>query len=218
MNQPFRAQWQNGLSSENDLFIQDPLCTACDFFLVYVCSLAKLLFNEKVPLVIIIIIFTVVSVVWDGLCFTSKCPGSPSSLPDPCNPGLLAPPLPHSSASNKQPLINHALLITQALVSALVCEIYLLCTLLCQRPHDSVLHIFQDITVSGLFPPPDPLFSSPFHFFFFHHYSPCHILMPPLDPSHMYSVSLDLSFYAKNKRFQYSGFPSISVVCVAIKL
>lgn len=131
-------------------------------------------------------VFTVVSLVWDGLSFTSKCPGSPSSLPDPCNRGLLAPPLPHSSASNKQPLINHALLITQALLSALVCEIDLLCALLCQRPHDSVLHIFQGITVGGLFPPPDPLFSSPFHFFFFHHFSPCPILMPP--KSHVFSI------------------------------
>lgn len=75
-------------------------------------------------------VFTVVSVVQDGLCFTSKYPGSPPPLPDPCNPGLLAQPQHRSSASNKQPLINHALLITQALLSDHVCEIDLVCALL----------------------------------------------------------------------------------------
>ncbi len=144
-------------------------------FLVYVYRSASAVHAKRSPTsnhYLGLFVFTVVSVVWDGLCFTSKRPGSPSSLPDPCNPGLLAQPLPRSSASNKQPLINHALLITQALLSARVCEIDLVCALLHWRPHASVLHIFQGITVSGLFPLPtfsSSLFSSSFLFPFIPH-------------------------------------------------
>lgn len=64
-----------------------------------------------------------------GRSSTFKCPGRPVFFPGThATPFLLAHPLPRSSASNKQPLINHALLITPAPLSAL--EIDPLCALL----------------------------------------------------------------------------------------
>lgn len=153
-----------------------------------------------------------VSVVWDGLRFTSKRPGSPSSLPDPCNPGLLAQRRPRSSASNKQPLINHALLITQALLSARVCEIDPVCALLraetpcfcpshlsrhhCQRlasPPDFLLFTLHSFLRLSSFHSSRALSSHP-------------TMMPLLDSSRIHSVSLNLSFSAKN----------FSMVCVLL--
>lgn len=125
-------------------------------------------------------------------------------LPDPCNPRVLAQSPPRSSASNKQPLINHALLITQALLSARVCEIDLVCALLHREtPCFCPSHLPRHRCQWRVSPPDLLLFTFLFVFPPFH---PSRTLSSFFPLSHPITAGPDASFGLKSHIFSIIKF------------
>lgn len=114
---------------------------------------------------------------WRGCTLLYVQASCPSPLPDLCSLGPLAERWPCYSASNKQLLINHALLITEAPVGAGVC-------------HGNKYSFTGHVSSSCMFPPITSSQASPSQ--------ACFLFQPsssssPLPPSHRFSLRHSVS-------------------------